>query len=385
VFGRRAIPVSLALTALACPAFAQTGRELVAQGNAKFAAGDFEAAVALYQKAQEATNPPTAAALHNEGCVLLEQGKPAEAAERFRAAEAASADPEVSARARFNLGQALFRQGGAAEKEHPEQTLDLLRQSAAAFRSVLDVAPDDAEAARHVEIARRRMKHLEDRRREEQQKQQSQGAGQKQDRPNQAQQSDQPPSEEQQQADRLKDLAERQRQAAGESQKAQQSGADQQKLDELQNKQEEISKDTSAAKDEQEEQDQGAPSEQLTRAGEEQRHAEEELRKQNPGAAREHQERAAKLLEQAAKKAQEKADRANEGGRQGKGQEPSDQKEPGKAQGQSKQMGDSAPRQEQNYDKTAAALLDRERQRRQERMPAVRAARGTGAPVEKDW
>src|SRR5688572_29243794 len=98
-----------AVLALAASATAQSPVALITEGNERFKAKAYDKAAELYRKAQEAKEAP-AEAWYNEGCVLLEQGKLADAADRFRAADAAAGrDVELMARARFNLGQTLFR------------------------------------------------------------------------------------------------------------------------------------------------------------------------------------------------------------------------------------------------------------------------------------
>lgn len=374
----RAWFASLSAVALGSGAFAQSGADLISDGNRKYAAKEFGAAAELYRQAQGTKNPPTAAALYNEGCALLEQGRPADAAERFRQADAGARDAAVAGRARFNLGQSLFRQAESAKEKEPGQALEMLRQSAAAFRSVLEVSPGDAEAARNVEVARRLMKQVEDKQREQQAQQQKQQQEEQRRR-------EQEQKEAQKQADQLRDLAKRQEQAAKDSGEAQQSGADQQKTDELAKKQQELKSDTAKA---QEQSKDGSASDQLKQAQDEQQKAAEELSKQNPGAAREHQEKAAKLLDQAAKEAEQRVNQARE--QQGKDQKEqrakADQPKDDKGeQGQQAHQAKAEPKKDQNYDKTAAALLERERRLRQQRMPVVRAARGSGPPVDKDW
>jgi hypothetical protein len=378
---------------LSSPAWAQSAFDLLTRGNQKFAAKEYDGAADLYRRAQSAKNPPTAAAaLYNEGCALLEQGKADDAAARFREADAgAGHDTDLSARARFNLGQSLFRQAGAAQEKQAERALELLRQSAGAFRSVLEVNPGDADAARNVEIARRLMKQVEDKQRQEQQKQEQaqQQKGQEGDQKKPDQQSGEQQKQDQQevqkQADQLRDLAKRQQQAAGDSAQAQQSGADKQQTDDLAKKQRELKNDTAKA---QEQSKDSAASEQLSQAQQEQQKAAEELQKQNPGAAREHQEQAAKLLDRAAKQAEEKArEQGHQNGQdqQKQQQAKAEQQNKDGSKGEAAQQAKAEPKREQNYDKTATALLDRERQLRQQRQPVVRAARGSGPPVAKDW
>jgi hypothetical protein len=384
---------ALALLALATlPARAQSGATLLTQGNERFQAKAYDQAAEFYRQAQAAKNAPAAAALYNEGCALLEQNKPADAASRFRDADAKAGDDlDLSARARFNLGQALFKQAEPQKDQQPDQALDLLKQSAAAYRSVLDVNPTDAEAARNVEIARRLMKQIEDKKREQQQQQQNQdqknqdqknqkqnqkGGGQGQSQDQQDQQGGQQ-QEQQRQADNLKDLAKRQRQAADESAKAQQNTSDQQSSEQRQKQQQSIKDDTAKA---QKEQQQSGSSDQLKKAQEEQSKALDELKKQNAEGAKQHQEEAAKALEQAAKDAQAKAEQA----KQQKAQQEAKQDKDGKDQ-QAQQQANADSSKDQNYDKTAAALLDRERKLHQQRQPVIRAQRGTAGPVEKDW
>lgn len=384
----------LVLCLLTAGARGQSARELIAQGNEKYRAKDFDAAADLYHKAQEGKNAP-AAALFNEGCALLEQNKLADAADRFRAADAAG-DTDLSARARYNLGQSLFKQADAAKEKQPNQAMDLLRQSAAAFRSVLDVKPDDTEAARNVEISRRAMKQIEDKK-QEQQKQQQQSQGDKQnqdpnsqDKQNQQQQSGgsgSPQSDQsrqdQKQADDLQMLARQQARAAKDSQQAHQSGADQKQLDDLKHKQQSLKDQT--AKAQQRAQSRPRPSDQtkdeaqrLQEAQAEQQKAIDDLQNQNAAGAKEHQERAAQLLDQASKDAAQQAQQQAQKDQQAKDQQTKQSQ--AVQQAKTKESND-----EPKHDQTAAALLDREKQQRQQRMPVIRAARGQGPPVDKDW
>jgi Ca-activated chloride channel homolog len=389
----------LVLCLLTAGAQGQSARELIAQGNEKYRAKDFDTAADLYHKAQEGKNAP-AAALFNEGCALLEQNKLADAAERFRAADTAG-DTDLSARARYNLGQSLFKQADALKEKQPDQAMDLLRQSAAAFRSVLDVKPDDSEAARNVEIARRAMKQIEDKKQEQQKQQQrSQGDKQNQDQKNQDKQNQQQQSggsgspqsdqsrQDQKQADDLQKLAQQQAQAAKDSQQAQQSGADQKQLDDLKQKQQSLKDQT--AKAQQKAQSRPQPSDQtkdesqkLQEAQAEQQRAIDDLQNQNATGAKEHQEKAAQLLDQAAKDAAQQAQQQAQKDQQARDQQAKDQ------QAKQAQAAQQAKAKESNdepkHDQTAAALLDREKQQRQQRMPVIRAARGQGPPVDKDW
>jgi Ca-activated chloride channel family protein len=354
----------------------------------------------------------TPAARYNAGRELFLAGKYSEAAEQFRGADIESNDPELSARARFNLGQTLLKPPPTGKEssaqETPEQFKARLETAAQAFRSVLETKPGDVEAARNVEIARRMLKDFEDQQEKQKQQQQKdeqskegdskdqkQDPNQKQDgksdqkqdqqqdgkqggnqdqKDQEGQQSGKAGEQNQQNADKLKDLAEQQERAADQTKKA----AEQKSAGDRQKEQQQAKQDQQAVNEKTEQQEResqqsaGEQAKQKTDAAQkEQKAASEALEKGDEQAAEEHQRKAADLLKEAAQSEQQRADQAK-------------QEEAKQAAGKNPDKNEK-PKEEPKYDQTASQLLDKERKERDARQQVLRALRGRPVPVEKDW
>jgi len=396
----RAAMAGVALAALMMPQVARAGSD-----SAPSPAQRQEAATTP-AKALSQESPPTSAAMkYNTGRDLFLTGKYAEAAEQFRSADIESHDPELSARARFNLGQTLLKQSepanGTDPKVSPEQVKSLLQGAAQAFRSALEAKPGDAEATRNVEIARRMLKDFEEQQEKQRQQQQKhkqskegdskdqqqnqkqdgkqdqndQGQKDKDQKDQQGQQSGKAGEQNQQNADQLKDLAEQQERAADQSKKASEQkdpGQKQREQDQAKRDQQSVSEQTEQQRKASESSADEQTKQKTEEAQKEQQAASEALKKGDEKAAEGHQRKASELLKQAAQSEQEKADQAKqEEAKQGEGK---NQDKNGK------------PKEEQpKYDQTASQLLDKERKERDARQQVLRALRGRPVPVEKDW
>jgi Ca-activated chloride channel family protein len=351
-----------------------------------------EHAMADTKSSSATPNPPTAVSLYNEGRDLFANNQFAEAADRFRSADLATSNPDLASRTRFNLGLALLRQAKAletqaqqppqqpAQAEEPPnkaaQSLSLLKSAADTFRSCLDINPNDVEAARNVEIARRLMKDIQEKQEKFKPDGQKQQQGDKSD-PSKSDSKDQQNNEHQQNADQLKDLAKKQSEAADKSKEAQQSQS-QEQHDHAQQQskfqQDEVNKQTEK---QQSEQNSSAAKDKLDQARKEQQAASEALEKNDPKSAEEHQRKAAEMLDQASKDEQKAAEEqaAKQKNEQSKAQPEKDQK----AQDQ------KAQDQKTKFNETANQLLDKERRQRDQRQQVLRALRGKPQPVDKDW
>ncbi|MBX3379035.1 MAG: VWA domain-containing protein [Phycisphaeraceae bacterium] len=343
--------------------------------------------------------PLGADGLYNSGRDLFLAGKYAEASDQFRQADLESRDTELSARARFNLGQSLLKLAETKQpgEEGADQVRTRLEGAAKAFRSVLDVNPGDVEAARNVEITRKMLKDFEQQQEKQKQQEQSkddkpqdgdakdqkqdqkqgdkqdQKQGGKQDQKDQAgKQSGKSSDEHQQNSDKLKELADQQSRAADQTKKAaeQQSAAEREK-EQRQAKadQDKVNQETKQEQQRQElEKNSGEKAKQnIDEASKEQQAATEALKKGDEKTAEAHQRKAAELLNDAAKAENEAAEQAKQ--------------EEGKKQEQNAKPKEQEPK----YDQTASQLLDKERRERDARQQVLRALRGTPVPVEKDW
>lgn len=354
-----------------------------------FAAVMLLAALSLSPRAsasepEPAIAPPSAAETYNEGNRLFLEGKHAEAADRFRAADLATREAALASKARYNLGQALYRQASPTPVEgaqpqpselSAEQRLSLLEAAARAFRSALEIDPADREAARNVERCRRRMQEIrEEEERRKQQQQQQKGEQQSRsessgDEQGSSQDAQGKAGERDAAGKELSDLAKRQREAADQTSKADGSEQDSQREERTESAkqaQRQVSEDTKRQQ-ESGKQPTEATKDQLEKARQEQQAASDALQRGDLDEARRRQEQAAEHLESAAESERQAAERE----RASKAEPNAKPKE-----SESKQPA---------YDQTASQLLDRERRLREARRQTFRAMRGKPQPVERDW
>ncbi|HHN77795.1 MAG TPA: hypothetical protein ENK11_03845 [Phycisphaerales bacterium] len=289
-----------------------------------------------------------AAALANAGRFDLAE------AHLVRADFAAERDA-VRVAARFNLGQlrysravSMLKPEGKDARPDPDGAKAMLARAAEAFRSVLDIAPADAEAARDVERVRRLIDAI-DKMQEEAKKQAEQMR---------------------KQAEQLDRLADRQQQ---ESMQNQQQTQDEEKA---KRDQSDISNET---KQQSEQTEPDAAKKALQDAMRRQQEASERLDKGDQQAAADAQKKAAESLREAADALRQEADK-----KEGKQGEQNEQDQQQGEQGDQQKNEDQKEGQSRD-DRLTEWLLDREKRQREQRDRQLRALLGRPAPVEKDW
>jgi tetratricopeptide (TPR) repeat protein len=123
---------------------------LVREGNAAYAAEDYEAALTYYEQAERGATDPGLVAF-NRAAACFRMGRFAEAVAGYRQCLDDDQAPAARrARAQYDLGTALLRQSGGT-------SASLLRQAVSALRGCLalpNLEPDLAKDARHnLELA----------------------------------------------------------------------------------------------------------------------------------------------------------------------------------------------------------------------------------------
>ena len=130
------------------------------------------------------------------------------------------ADTGRTARVAYNIGNAKYRLGQAAESSDPKAALGLYAEALAAYRRAMGAAPDDADAKFNHEFVEKKMADLKKKLEEQQKQQQQQQDQDKQDEAKQDQHGQQQkPEPEGDRQDRQQD---QQQQQAGEQQQQQQ-------------------------------------------------------------------------------------------------------------------------------------------------------------------
>lgn len=126
-----------------------------------YAGGDFEAAVAAFGEAL-VESPASPLLQFNLAAALHRQGRHEEAASTLEKV-VAEGGAEWAARASYNLGNAYFELGAAAEQEQPQQALERWSQALMAYRRTLGADPQHEDARYNHELTQRRIAALQER------------------------------------------------------------------------------------------------------------------------------------------------------------------------------------------------------------------------------
>lgn len=315
---------------------------------------DTDKAITDLRAILERTDDPVLLAnAHYNIAVLLQTNEEHElAADSFKLADLASSDPVISRDARFALGGVYYaqskREDGQLSIEGITQQISALFRAADAYRSVLEIAPNDTEAAMNTERVRREIQQFKDL----------------------IEQIQEQMDQMQELRDQLREQAEQQQQEADQTQSGEQSQEqqqqDQQELSEQTQQTQQSSPPTSA-------------SESLEAARQAQQRAEEALERGDLEEAARQQQEAADQLQQAAEQVQQQAQQM-QGDAQNQPSE-QDQQNESEQQNQDGEQGDPELT-EDEIDQLARELLDKERREREQR---TYRAKGRPIRVERDW
>ncbi len=403
------------------------GNRLMAEGKAQEALAEYDAA-----RAGIAGRPEPVELTFNTACAHLALGHLDEADKLLGTLDSPATRGDLRGGVAFNRGQVEFERARLLAQKTPAEAIDALRRSERFFRSALESLPGDADAQRNVEVAQRTREALEQqvkKQKEQDKKKQGQEKGQpdQQDPNNQQGQKDtsdkqgSPPAKskdpKQEPSPDAKPQPQDQQEKAqpGDEKTGESSLAD--TINELTRKQQEESKkssnladrmskperDSAAREEDRQRQSEGAKEQEslrqktedaqkksaelaaneqaaerknalaqaggeLTKAQEQQRQAEQDLKNGKP--------------EEAARRQREAADHLAQARRLAAGEQPSDeQKAP--EQTTSNEAAQEEPR---SFDRDAAQILDKERKEREQLQRWLKSMqRGRPAPVEKDW
>lgn len=371
-----------ALSACAPPSLPATGPGAeVGRGNALFDRQDYAAALEAYTEAA-AQLPDAPEVVYNQGVTHYALGDYGEAERLFRQVDRTARDLELVAAARYNLGNSKFRQGMAQRERDVQQALAALQASVAFYQGALELAPHDQEAARNIEVVRLAIKDILDQLQDQQREKQAQN----------------------ELAEQLRDLQQRQEEAADRSaQLANEPPPDSalsEALRQFRQEQQQISEETAAAAQQLQEQAAAQPSPSSTpEAGDERRQqatqklqdaqsrqgqAADQLEGQEPRSAASHQRAAAEDIAEALRALREPNDQGAAGAPQEQGQQ--QEADTQQAQGQPEQPVPTPQAQgQQPQDATAAQILDKERRDRAAREQLQRGTLPRTPPVEKNW
>ena len=371
-----------ALSACAPPSLPSTGPGAeVGRGNALFDRQDYTAALEAYTAAADQL-PDAPEVVYNQGVTHYALGDYGEAERLFRRVDRTARDLELVAAARYNLGNSKFQQGMAQRESNVQQALTALQASVAFYQGALELTPDDREAARNIEVVRLAIKDILDQLQDQQREQQAQNEV----------------------AEQLRDLQQRQEEAAARSAQLANEpppeAARSEALRQLREEQQQISEETAAAAQQLQEQAAAQPSpssapeagderrqealQKLQDAQSQQERAADRLEGQAPQSAASHQRAAAEDIAAALRALHDPNDAGTAGAPQAQ-----DQQQEVEAQGAQEQpeqsVSDTLAQDQQPQDATAAQILEKERRDRAAREQLQRGTLPRTPPVEKNW
>ena len=175
-----------------------------------YAAGKYDDAVASYNEAL--TDQPDSPLLHfNLGDATYKQGRYTDALNAFQQVPTGDADPVRTARVAYNMGNAKYRLGEAAEASDPKAALGLYAEALVAYRRVMGAAPDDVDAKFNHEFVEKKIadlkKKLEEQQKQRQEQQDRENQGQAKQDHQREQQNQQPDDQQQQQQEQQQQQA----------------------------------------------------------------------------------------------------------------------------------------------------------------------------------
>ena len=154
-------------------ASATSTAKLVAQGNAAYAQGKLDEALALYDEASVAS--PESPQLHfNRGTVHYKKEDFAEAIDSFKQAALRSKDPDLGARAKYNLGNCAFLNGQRQRDSDLKKAIEHCQESISYYQEAHGMDSEFSQAAENIEIVRLYVKTLLDEQKKKQEQEQQQ-------------------------------------------------------------------------------------------------------------------------------------------------------------------------------------------------------------------
>lgn len=140
---------------------AASTKDLIQEGNVAYLSGEYDKALAAYEEAS-VDAPESPFIYFNKGTALYKKGDYSSAIEAFEKAALKSKDLALEAKAKFNLGNCLFREAERQSDSDLNKSLEACQKSIAHYQESLELDPDLTEAAENIEVVRLVMKNILD-------------------------------------------------------------------------------------------------------------------------------------------------------------------------------------------------------------------------------
>lgn len=368
-------------------AAAESARDLVMSGNSAYEEGEYEKALAEYEKAG-AKDPESAYIDFNKGNVYYRKGDFDSAMFAYEQVSVKNADPVLAARSRFNMGNTAVQRAEQERATDLKKALAGYQAGVRHYRDALNLDSNLSDAAHNIEVSRLHIRQImeEIKKQEEQQKAAEQAKKEMSDALKKL------IREQEQMAGESKDQAEEQGRGKEESRQKGQEQASKQK--DVQEKTAELADKMDSLTDQPQSPVEKAK-EHVSNAIQDQKEAGDNLEKQNFNKAGESQKQAAdelkkaleslndKKSESSGRKKDQDQDKQGDKEKGDKEQKDGEQEKPLPATPEQGEEGETQPELEvPPPDQTARDLLNEEKENR--RLRQMQSTHGLH-PVEKDW
>lgn len=214
---RRALSLCL-LTLLVAPSFGflDFRQSPAAEGNERYEAGDFEAALGKYGEAL-VDEPESGRLNFNMGAAHFKLGKYEEAMTSWaRIRNEGDADPRF-AKIAYNAGNAQFRLAEKIETEDPQKAIEAYGVALAAYRRAVGADPRDEDSKFNYELTEKRIKDLKEWLERQKEEQEQNPENEKQPEPeDQGEEGEQQPQQQEAEEEPQEDPQQQEQQQAGE-------------------------------------------------------------------------------------------------------------------------------------------------------------------------
>lgn len=355
---------------------AGTVHNTVRQGNKLYDKGHFNEAIKEYDQAL-IDQPQSPEPKFNKANCYFQLDDLAKAIDLYNEVAAESKDMKLVTKAKYNLGNCYFQRGSKQKDSNLQKALEDLQTSIVCWRSALEIKPENDKAAKNIEVARLIIKDIIDQINKQKEQQEQQAAQQKQLQ------------------EKLKEILERQKALAGQTQETK-NQEDNEQINEQQasenyakqaEQQSQLKSETEQTSKQIQQQDPNIPispqmqqtNSELEQAVDAQSNAEIQLKTSDGDTAKESQDKAVEHIENALKELSQE-NQQNQGQQQKQQEQTQQSQEPNQPdqeqQQQKEQKASAAP------DTTAQEILDKEQQEKKQRQILQR---GGYQKVEKDW
>lgn len=153
---------------------ADSARQVIQQGNKQYADGQYSEAINKYNEAL-VEQPVAIVPKFNKANSYYRLDDLGEAIDLYQEVAAESKDMALVSKAKYNLGNCFFQRGTKQRDSDLQKALEDMKTSITYWRGVLELDPENAKAARNIEVARLTIKDILDQLKKQQEQQKQQG------------------------------------------------------------------------------------------------------------------------------------------------------------------------------------------------------------------